>query len=51
LVYDLRHPNPQLTGRPASPPLIERDRLLFWQVVSALLALALFVMAFVHFGR
>jgi serine/threonine protein phosphatase PrpC/predicted Ser/Thr protein kinase len=51
LVHDLRHPNPQLTGRPASPPLIERDRLLFWQVVSALLALALFVMAFVHFGR
>jgi serine/threonine protein phosphatase PrpC len=50
-VYDLRHPNPRLTGRPATPPLIERDRLLFWKVVSAGLLLALLAMAFVHFGR
>jgi serine/threonine protein phosphatase PrpC len=50
-VYDLRHPDPRLTGRPAAPPLIERDALLFWKVVSAVLALALFVVAFLHFGR
>lgn len=50
-VHDLRHPSPRLTGRPASPPLIERDALLFWKVLSALLALALLVTAFLHFGR
>jgi serine/threonine protein phosphatase PrpC len=49
-VYDLRHPNPQFTGR-ASTPLIERDRVLFWKVLSAVLALALAAMVFVHFGR
>ena len=50
-VYDLRHPNPRLTGRPSTPPLIERDGLLFWKVVSAVLGLALLLLAFVHFGR
>jgi serine/threonine protein phosphatase PrpC len=50
-IHDLRHPNPRLTGRPSSPPLIERDRVLFWQVVSAALLLALAAMAFLHFGR
>jgi serine/threonine protein phosphatase PrpC len=49
-VHDLRHPNPQLTGRGAAP-LIERDRLLFWKVTSAVLALALAGMLFLHFGR
>jgi hypothetical protein len=49
-VYDLRHPNPQLTGRNAAP-LIERDRLLFWKITSAVLALALAAMTFMHFGR
>jgi hypothetical protein len=50
-VYDLRHPNPQFTGRASTPPLIERDRVLFWKVTSAVLALALAVMTFMHFGR
>ncbi|HZZ92358.1 MAG TPA: protein kinase [Usitatibacter sp.] len=50
-VHDLRHPNPRLTGRPATLPLIERDELRFWKVVSAMLALALFLMVFVHFGH
>jgi serine/threonine protein phosphatase PrpC/predicted Ser/Thr protein kinase len=50
-VYDLRHPNPRLTGRPATAPLIERDPLRFWKVLSAALALVLFVIAFLHFGR
>jgi hypothetical protein len=50
-VHDLRHPNPRLTGRPSSAPLIERDALLFWKALCALLALALFVTAFLHFGR
>jgi serine/threonine protein kinase len=50
-VYDLRHPNPQSTGRASTPPWIERDRLLFWKVVSGMLGLAVFVLAFVHFGR
>ena len=49
-VFDLRHPNSQFTGRPAATPLIERDRVLFWKLVSALLGLALVVMVFVHFG-
>ncbi|MGE0222111.1 MAG: protein kinase [Acetobacteraceae bacterium] len=34
---DLRHPNPAFTGA-ASPPLLERNPLLFWQVLAALLA-------------
>jgi serine/threonine protein kinase len=50
-VHDLRHPNPRLTGRPTTPPLVERDALLFWKMVSALLSLALLVMLFLHFGR
>lgn len=49
-VYDLRHPNPRSGGR-ATAPLIERDRLLFWKITSAVLALGLCVMAFLHFGR
>jgi serine/threonine protein phosphatase PrpC len=49
-VHDLRHPNPQLTGRSATP-LIERDRVLFWKLTSAVLALALAAMLFLHFGR
>jgi serine/threonine protein phosphatase PrpC len=49
-VYDLRHPNPQFTGR-ATTPLIERDRVLFWKLLSALLGLALAAMVFIHFGR
>ena len=50
-VHDLRHPNPRLTGRAATLPLMERDALLFWKMVSAVLALGLFVLGIVHFGR
>jgi serine/threonine protein kinase len=49
-VHDLRHPNPELTGRSA-PPLIERDGLLFWKLTSAVLALAVAGLLFLHFGR
>jgi serine/threonine protein phosphatase PrpC len=48
-VHDLRHPRPRTEGRAATPALIERDPLLFWKTVSALLALALLVTAFVRF--
>jgi len=50
-VHDLRHPSARLTGRPAATPLAERDALLFWKMVAALLSLALLVMLFLHFGR
>jgi len=50
-VHDLRHPSARLTGRPATPPLVERDALLFWKMVVALLSLALLAMLFLHFGR
>jgi serine/threonine protein phosphatase PrpC len=50
-VYDLRHPNPHLTGRPAAAALIDRDPLLFWKAVSALLAAAVALLLFLHFGR
>lgn len=49
--YDLRHPSARLTGRPLTRPLIERERLLFWKILSAVLLLALLAMTFVHFGR
>jgi serine/threonine protein kinase len=50
-VHDLRHPDPRVTGRRSTPPLIERDRVLFWKGLSALLLLALAAMTFVHLGR
>lgn len=37
--HALRHPAPP----PGAPPLAERDPLLFWKVLSLLLALALFL--------
>jgi serine/threonine protein phosphatase PrpC len=49
-VYALRHPNPNLSGS-AAAPLIERDPLLFWKAVSAVLAAALALLVFLHFGR
>lgn len=42
LAYDLRHPNRDFLNR-RSPPLIERNPVVFWQSVSLLLALALMV--------
>ena len=38
-VYDLRHPNPAFLGR-ERVPLYERNPLLFWKVLSLILALA-----------
>ena len=36
--FDLRHPNPTLL-KSARPPLAERNPVLFWKCVSAVLAL------------
>ena len=45
-LHDLRHPNPEFLNR-GSPPLIERDPLLFWKTLSFLLAiLALSLLVF-----
>jgi ribosomal protein L39E len=42
-MFDLRHPNKSLTdSRPA--PLLERNPLLFWQALSALLFIAVMVL-------
>jgi serine/threonine protein phosphatase PrpC len=41
--FDLRHPNPEFVNAPA-PSLIERNPLLFWQVLSAALACAVVVL-------
>jgi serine/threonine protein phosphatase PrpC len=38
-LYDLRHPNQEFLSR-TKPPLIERNPLVFWKSVSALLAVA-----------
>ena len=38
-VYDLRHPNPAFAGR-TRVPLFERNPLLFWRLLSLVLALA-----------
>lgn len=40
LAYDLRHPNREFLNR-RSPPLIERNPVVFWKSVALLLALAL----------
>ena len=43
-VHDLRHANAALLGR-AHPPLIERNPLVFWKALSALLAIVVLAMA------
>ena len=48
-IHDLRHPNPALAGR--AQPLIERNPVLFWKTVSALLAITTLVLVFARFGR
>ena len=45
LVEDISRPNPSL-GYERTRPLIERNPLAFWQVLTAALALAVFVLAF-----
>jgi len=44
-VYDLRHPNREFLRR-TRPPLMERNPVMFWQVVSFLLAMALIVVLY-----
>lgn len=49
-LYDLRHPNQEFLQR-TRPPLIERNPLVFWKGVSALLALAVVALLAVVSGR
>jgi serine/threonine protein kinase len=42
-LYDLRHPNSEFLSR-TRPPLIERNPLVFWKTVSALLAVMVVVL-------
>ncbi|MDZ7938866.1 MAG: bifunctional protein-serine/threonine kinase/phosphatase [Rhodoferax sp.] len=42
-LYDLRHPNQEFLSR-TKPPLIERNPLVFWKSVSALLAVTVIVL-------
>ncbi|MFT3735085.1 MAG: bifunctional protein-serine/threonine kinase/phosphatase [Rhodocyclaceae bacterium] len=46
-LYDLRHPNNALLGK-GPPPLLERNPLLFWQVLSAALLIAVLALAATH---
>jgi serine/threonine protein phosphatase PrpC len=46
LLFDLRNANPELSAR-GLPPLIERNPLLFWKGLCALLAVAVLALAFV----
>jgi serine/threonine protein phosphatase PrpC/ribosomal protein L39E len=48
-VFDLRHPNKTLLGS-ASAPLIERNPLLFWKVLSLILMLVVLLLLFLQFG-
>ena len=49
-LYDLRHPNRRLLD--ANPaPLMERNPLLFWKSLSALLAGVVLVLLALHFGQ
>lgn len=41
--FDMRHPNPALTGQ-APPPLLERNPTLFWKAVSAALLMVVLVL-------
>jgi serine/threonine protein phosphatase PrpC/predicted Ser/Thr protein kinase len=49
-LYDLRHPNQEFLQR-TRPPLIERNPLVFWKGVSALLAVAVVALLAVVSGR
>ena len=44
-IYDLRHPNAALMNR-KSPPLLERNPLLFWKCVSFILMIVIAVLLF-----
>ena len=50
-VFDLRHPNKKFVES-AAKPLIERDPLLFWKCLSAILFVALLItLALLQFGK
>lgn len=49
-MYDLRHPNKNFTGM-GPTPLIERDPLLFWKSLSALLTLLIIVLLAIIFRQ
>lgn len=50
-VFDLRHPNKKFV-EPEAKPLIERDPLLFWKCLSAILFVALLIaLALLQFGK
>jgi len=46
-VYDLQHPNQAFLNK-ARPPLMERNPVMFWKVVSLFLAVALIVVLYRH---
>jgi serine/threonine protein kinase len=48
--WDLRHPNQAFLSR-TRPPLIDRDPVMFWKCVSALLMLAVLVLLYVKLGH
>jgi len=48
-VFDLRHPNKNLTGS-ASAPLIERNPLLFWKGLALIQTLLILLLLFLQFG-
>ena len=48
-VYDLRHPNKAFLSE-TRPALVERHPALFWQVVSLVLAVIVFVLLYVRYG-
>lgn len=53
LVTDLRHPNKKFIAT-ASKPLIERDPVLFWQCLSAILFVAVLIvlaLLVMHYGK
>jgi serine/threonine protein phosphatase PrpC/predicted Ser/Thr protein kinase len=47
--WDLRHPNQAFLSR-TRPPLIERDPVLFWKGVSALLMVAVLILLYIKLG-
>jgi len=47
-VFDLRHPNREFLRSPA--PLLERNPLLFWKCLSAILAVLVFVLLTMQYG-
>jgi len=50
LVYDLRHPSKEFVSA-GTAPLLERQPLLVWKVLSALLAFSTAVLLYLQFGR